>query len=372
MKKRELLIKLLENKKSKTHFQKQEEYLWFSICFLSDNDIKNALNNILEKRKHILSRVSSLFLIPHVYIFPLVFGGMWLNAILSAFYGTDFLFWNDPDFYKKRFIQDIILYFCLFLILGSLFIKVFRQLSVQMGELSDALYSSKIYKKNIISLISYRENRSNWAKLRKKRTTWFENKTFIFFFSQPFIFWHGLLFWGFSVWALVVFDIFIYLILFNKLKEVLFLWSYIYFKIKFYIFQTIPILGWKKFRQRNIHLKLYNSLTDLNAHLSVMHNNVEDVKKSILNKDLWLGLKESIKIIKKSYFYINNKQDFFAWDVFQKFLIEILNESIDEYVEIFNELKNIYSQNPKVYGDDIENYIEKLEYMKHEMLWYKI
>ena len=385
MKKREeLKYLLLTNELSDSVFKKQKETFWFSLFIMDLIWIKKTLKNIIDNKTSILSKVGSLFLIPHVYIFPLVFWGLALNFFFSWLLWAPFIwFWESNIYYFKRFLLDLSLYAAIILIIFSISKKVFKQISVKMWILYESLFmvdktEDEVYSKlDRLTKLDSNKKKNNWfSKISDWMWVW---PIFMFLFSQPFIFWHWYWFWGFSILALIIFDLFIFLIIFKKLSVVIFYISLFYYKIKFTLMDYFPFMFWRKIKERNFYLKLYKKIHKLDFHLTQLNENISLIKEWTIDSDLWEGLWNSIKYIWLIYDDISDSSIMERKWNFKIFLKDLLNESIDEYISIFKVLENMIEDNKlenTIYTGvtkiKINSYNESLKSMKDNLIKIKI
>ena len=376
MKSREIVQKILWDTTKRETYLFQHKILGFSFVFFTRRDIKNIFSNLYQERNSTISGISSLFLIPHVYIFPLVFGWMALNAGLSHIYGVEFSPGNRVP-YIKWVILDICLYICMLAIILKLYKKVFRSLSLKIQEIYNNSYSFDISRRRFQQLnnIVFPDKNTLPFKLHHVITrNGIKNisvgKIWIFLFAQPFIFGHGYIFAGFSFTALFIFDIFIALILSKKIKNVLFLVAYIYFILLSFIYDYLPYFCNEKIKNRYFFLQLRKYFHELNKNLELLEKNIRNIKLWIIEDETWVWLSEWIKNLYHIQKLVASNKIIKDTSKLESLIEQTIKESIEEYCTIFDALKERYTKDNSIYQSTpkkVQQSLEKFEKIEKKL-----
>lgn len=132
-------------------------------------------------------------------------------------------------------------------------------------------------------------------------------KTFLFLFSQPFIFGHLHFFAGLSIPVLVVFDIALFFIIFGVFERIIFVAFSVFYTIYFILFDHVPWLFSREEQERDFYMDLYENGKKLLQSLDSLEKDMTDAKDGIINATLGKNLSSTITKIHNLFELIEKK-----------------------------------------------------------------
>ncbi len=359
-----------ENTKiNKNLLDTQKENLWFTLNVLNIANINNAIKIWINNSREMIDKHQSILSIPHTYIF----GWLALWAILQFFNAT-FLFvpiflviWLIPVFLSSKIINDKIKLL--------LKLRVIYNMNIEESKKDfDYFFNQNDYKKTTL-----KKNTSNWTK-NDIDTIWM--KTFLFFFWQPFIFWHLHLFAWIPIFDLIIFDIYLAIIVFWIQEYLIIQWYNFLYKSMFYLIDKLPILFSKKYREYDFYYDFYNIISFTVKNLNILVWEIENYKQWIINKNIYVNVENTMKWIEKIMKLIKNNSIILQKEsVFKEFLRNLVNEILEKYSEIFSYIENSINNSKtttnfveikKLHSETINTQKNKIDNIKEELIRMKI
>lgn len=376
----DIKLLLVWEKVTEEIIKKQKKIFGFSIFMIEKQSIKKIVQNVIQYFGPSLNKVTSVIEIPHSYLFWLIVWWMFLRWVVFMFvWGEYFTIWMG------RTILDQTMDIILVLIVFAIIYMIFRKVQVLSAKKMKLLHKSMIFYNysmdEAIELLLELDSKQN--KKTPKYQSWgfadsLWGKWWLFAFSQPFIFFHGYFLSGFWFWVLVFYDIFVWLLLFQKMRIMIMYVMMYYFKIKFYFMDNFSFLFSLEIQERSFYKKLYSYIWELDDKLIMLELNVESVKKGIIQKNLWEWLSDTIIQIWKIYNLVDKSKYLKEKNKFHHFLKDLLNEAIDDYTEIFETIKkykqDVINNNTKIpiVIKRLSMYQEQLEKIQSKIIAMKI
>ena len=114
-----------------------------------------------------------------------------------------------------------------------------------------------------------------------------------------------------------------------------------YYSIYFYIFDRFPYFFSREDQERDFYMDLYESGSMLLNSLDKLESDMADAKNGIIQPTLGKNLTSTIQKIEELYDLIKKNDHLLEGkDIFQKFLISMLNEILTIYSYVFDFLTN--------------------------------
>lgn len=161
-----------------------------------------------------------------------------------------------------------------------------------------------------------------------------------------------------------------------------------WFTFLFFLFNTIYIFLYdniwvffsEKLQERNFYLNLYKKSLKIDKSLNLLNSNMLELKNWILSEKLWKGLSWSVLKIGNLYNHLNRSTYLDDKDKFIEFLYDLINESIEDYLIIFNKIDRLISKHKKNKNNilkdlsdiEVDIYRKQLEAIKEKMYNMKI
>lgn len=303
---------------------KQKEIFWFSLFLLHSKSIYEALKIWFLNSRSVFESTKSILSIPHTYIFWWLALGFLLQLINAIYL---FL----PIFF-------MIVFFSIFPILRIIQQKVKLYKESRIFFNIDATQAENI-KTEFLELVPFTPKeiiwKNKWWGTTNGNST--GGKLFFYLFSQPFIFGHLHLFAGIPNADLIIFDIALFLILFWVFEKWIFYWFVLYYSLYFYLFDKFPWFFSREDQERDFYMDLYESGNVLLNSLDRLEKDMTDAKNCIIQPTLGKNLTSTIQKIEELYYLIEKNNHLLEWkDIFQKFLISMLNEILTIYSYVFD------------------------------------
>ncbi|MBX9809177.1 hypothetical protein K2X92_02185 [Candidatus Gracilibacteria bacterium] len=309
-----------------TIIARQQEVFGFSLFLLHSKSVYDALKFGFLNSRNTFEKTKSILSIPHTYIF----GGLFLGMLLMSV-GLTGLF--------------------LPIFIGLVLFSIFPIFQIIRSKVELYKQSRIFFNIDIASADTIRQEFLQLTPFKHKEMLWNKSgggtvdgnsaigKLGFYLFSQPFIFGHLHLFAGIPFFDLIIFDILIGCILFGIFEKFIFLAFVMYYTIYFYLFDKFPRFFSREDQERDLYMDIYRSGNKLIESINSLEKDTNLMFEGTISPTLSENFGSTMEQIGSLHTLIENNAHLLEGkEKFQQFLVNMINEIITMYVNVFDRL----------------------------------